>query len=176
MRVGLLSRGRCLLLVSSLASGLGACGGGGASGGGGGGAPIANQPLSGKIDGVPWTFVVGETDAFLSSTQATFFTNLYDVPLDSSCAAGFPSASVRALIFNIPMAVGSYQLSFANDLTATFTYKLNNANNDYQNDIATSGQLDVTALTATTLSGAARITINANDSVEGQFQVSICAQ
>lgn len=172
MRVGLLSSGRCLLLISCLASGLGACGGGGASGGAG--APIASQPLSGKIDGVPWTFVVGETDAFLSSTSTTFFTNLYDVPLDSPCAAGFPSASARALIFNIPMAVGSYQLSFANDLTATFTYK--DATGTYQNDIAISGQLDVVALTATTISGAARISIDANDSVEGQFQVSICAQ
>jgi hypothetical protein len=153
------------------------CGGGadGAGGAGGGGAPIASQPLSGKIDGVPWTFLVGETDAFLSSSDPTFFTNLYDTPLDVPCVGGIPSASERALIINIPKAVGSYTLSFTTGgLTATFTYKQNDPNNDYQNDIATSGRLDVTALTATTLTGDARITFDADNFVEGQFQVAIC--
>src|ERR1700690_3621204 len=110
------------VVVSSLlglAAVLDGCGGGGADAGGG--APISSQPLSGKIDGVPWTFLVGETDFFLSSSDPTFFTNLYDTPLDAPCAGGIPSPSERALIFNIPKAVGSYTLSFTTGgLTATF--------------------------------------------------------
>jgi hypothetical protein len=156
-RLGALS----LLLLVPLA-----CGGGS----GGGGATISDQPMTGKINGMAWTLMVAETDSFLSTDK--FFANLYNVPIASPCNGGFPTGSTLSMILNVPKAVGSYNLGFAQNLTATFV--IDDGVNPVQNNIALQGTIEVTALTATTITGGANITYNASNTVDGTFTINIC--
>ena len=154
------------VLFATAVVGLAACGGddGGAPG------TIATQPLAGMIDGQPWSFVAGKTDAFLSETGDKFFATLFDKPFASSpCDEFEPQDATHSLILNIPKAVGRYALSLS--LNQTFSYPKGNST---QNDIATSGTLEVTELTATSLSGGVKMAYGSRDSVEGQFMITVC--
>jgi hypothetical protein len=155
---------RAVLFATAIA-GLPACGGDGD------GAPgmIAAVPLAGTIDGQPWTFVAGQTDAFLSDGD-TFFATLFDKPFAAPCDELQPQGATHSLILNIPKAVGRYALSLR--LNQTFSYPKGGST---QNDIATSGTLEVIELTATSLSGGVKMSTGARNSVEGQFMITICA-
>jgi len=144
---------------------LAACGGGSSGGAGG---PIADHVLSGQVGGKSWSFVAGETDAFLSTDH--YFTDLYDMPVDARCAGASPTGSTRQMILNIPKVVGEYPLSLA--LNATFSY--DDGTGTYQNKIATQGLLEVKVLSSTELQGAARVHFDDGNSVEGTFVVEIC--
>ena len=157
-------------LVAALAVGLGACGGTAAGGTVGG--LVSSQSLAGTIDGKPWTFVAGETNHFLSQSSTNFFASLYEQAIDSPCLGTDPQGTTRLLILNIPMAVGHYALSL--DLNQTFSY--DDGTGTYQNDVATSGVLDVTTLTASSLQGGVKMAYDAQNSVDGQFELGICAQ
>ena len=148
---------------------LGGCGDG--SGGGGAGGSVSSQPLAGTINGKPWTFVAGQTDAFLSKSSDTYFADLYDQALDTACGSP-PSGANRQLILNIPKTVGHYTLSL--NLNQTFSY--NDDKGDAQNDIAVSGQLDVTSITATKIQGGVNMAQGSGNSVNGQFEITICDQ
>jgi hypothetical protein len=156
-------------LVAALAMGLGACGGAATDGAVGG--SVSSQPLAGTIDGKPWTFVAGQTDHFLSQSGSNFFASLYDQAIDSPCA-GEPPGTTRRLLLSVPMAVGHYALSL--DLNQTFSY--DDSTGTPQNDIAISGVLDVTTLTASALQGGIKMAYDANNSVDGQFVLGVCAQ
>jgi hypothetical protein len=122
------------------------------------------------IDGQPWTFVAGQTDAFLSEGDDTFFATLFDKPFTSPCDEFQPQDATHSLILNIPKAVGRYAISLK--LNQTFSYPKGAS---IQNDIATSGTLEVTELTATSLSGGVKMAYGSRDSVEGQFTITVCA-
>jgi hypothetical protein len=151
--------GRVLgVLVLAMA---GACGG---SGGGGGG-PIATGTLAGKIGGQSWTLVSGETDFFLSSQQADFFTTLYTETVATCTGAGFQVAS-NQLIVQIPMTPGDYSrgVTFVVDPQGTVQ------------NLITNGHVVVDQVTATTVSGGISAGYDANNNVSGQFQATICTQ
>jgi hypothetical protein len=148
--------------VVAFAVGLGACGGDG----GPGGSSVSTATLSGMINSVPWTFVAGQTDSFLSSNSDTFFANLFDMPFADPCNELRPAGVTRSIILNIPKKVGHYSLSLA--LNQTFSYDPD------QNDIATSGELDVNTLTATSIQGGVKMAFEGKDSVDGQFEIAIC--
>ena len=153
-----------MALLAVLSGGLAACGGGEPF-------AISNQPLGGKINGTPWAFVAGQTDSLLSGGSSdTFFANLFDQALTSPCVAGQPPDSTRRLILNIPKAVGRYAIS--PDLNQTFSY--DDGTGTVQNDIATSGNLEVTELTATSLTGGVKMAFGSNDVVDGQFELTVC--
>jgi hypothetical protein len=130
----------------------------------GGSTTISSQPLAGKIGGQPWTFVQGETDSFLSTTSQ-YWVNAY--PVSFSACTDYFSSTANALLMSIPTAIGNYRLSF--NLNQTFYVA---ATND--NLVATSGELDITDITATTITGGAKFAYNADNSVDGQFQIAIC--
>ena len=65
------------------------------------------------------------------------------------------------------MTVGNYPLSL--QFNQTFYIA---AGND--NLAATSGEIDITDISATTITGGAKFAYNADNSVDGQFAVSIC--
>jgi hypothetical protein len=157
-------------LVAALATSLVACGGGTTDGNGS--SSVSSQPLAGMIDGQPWTFIAGQTDHFLSK-PTTFFATLYDQPIPTACTPGDPPGAARSLILNIPAKVGEYPMSLA--FNQTFVYSTG-VNNGFQNDIATTGLLEVTSLTTTTVQGGVKMALGTNDSVDGQFEISICAQ
>jgi hypothetical protein len=150
-RVGLL----CLGLVA-LAGGCGSSNGGSTT--------ISSQPLSGKLGGQPWTLGTGQTNSSFSTTTqygvdayATTFT-----PCTDSAPTGSDEVSM-----NLPMAVGHYAVSFS--LNQTFYVA---ATGD--NFVATSGEIDITDISATTITGGANFAYNADNSVDGQFQITIC--
>ena len=65
--------------------------------------------------------------------------------------------------------MGRYALSLS--LNQTFSYPKGTS---IQNDIATSGTLEVTELTATSLSGGVKMAYGSRNSVEGHSQYTIC--
>jgi hypothetical protein len=131
---------------------------------------ISGAPLTGKIDNQPWTFVAGQTDAFLSSTGDQYFANLFDMPFSAPCAALQPQGATRSIILNLPKTAGHYSLSL--QLNQTFSY--DDGTGTSQNDIATIGALDVTEISATTIRGGVRMAYGAKDAVDGQFEITIC--
>jgi hypothetical protein len=149
--------------VGVLCLGLAALAGG--CGSSGGSTTISSQPLSGKIGGQPWTFITGETDSF----QLT--ANQYSVDAyaeNFTPCTGDASLTADALFLNFPMAVGSYAVTL--QLNQTFYIA---ATSD--NLIATSGEIEITDINATTITGRAKFAYDANNSVDGQFQATIRA-
>jgi hypothetical protein len=132
--------------------------------GSGGGAPISSQVLAGKIGGQAWTFVQGETDAFLSDGN-TFWVNLYASAF-SACESFAAPIDENQILIQIPRTGGSYDLSLAQN--ATFYLPPGD------NYVATRGHVQIDAITPTAITGGARITYDGDNTVEGQFQASIC--
>ena len=140
-------------------------GGGGGSGGNGGGTTISTQTLAGKIGGQAWTFATGETNAALSTTDA-FWVDLYAATFDTCVAFGAPS-DADEVIMMMPKAPGSYPVSLSRNATLYVA-------STSDNWVATRGLLVIDSVTATTISGGMHITYNADNTVDGQFQASIC--
>ncbi len=132
--------------------------------GGSGSTAISSGPLSGKIGGQPWTFMSAETNSGLS-TASQYWVEAYAESF-TPCS-GTASLTANGLILSVPTAVGNYAVSF--NLTQTFFIA---ATND--NLAATSGELDITAISATTITGGASFAYDADNSVNGQFEASIC--
>jgi hypothetical protein len=136
----------------------------GGCGSGGGSTAISSQPLSGKIGGQPWTFATGETDSFLT-TDSQYTVHAYAETF--TACTGSASVTANQVILSFPTAVGSYAVSL--DLNQTFYVGVGN-----ENFIATSGEIVISAITATTITGGASFAYDANNSVNGQFTVTIC--
>jgi hypothetical protein len=154
--LGIQVRMLCLGLLAALAVGCGSSDGGSTV--------ISSEPLAGKIGGQPWTFVTGQTDSFLSSSSK-YWVDAYAESF-TPCS-GSASFTADEIIMNLPRAVGNYKLSIS--LNQTFYVA---ATND--NLIATSGEIDITDISATTITGGANFAYNADNSVDGQFQITIC--
>jgi hypothetical protein len=129
---------------------------------------IASTPLSGKINGKEWTFQSGQTDAFLSDGDPNFWTALYAETFPA--CEGIPDHQEPELILNIPRQAGTYRLSLA--LNATFAFE---RGTESENLVATKGKLVVDEVTSTQIRAGAFVEYDANNSVNGQFQVSVCA-
>jgi hypothetical protein len=155
--LGLAIQVRVLCLgLAGLAAGCGSSGGGSTV--------ISTQPLAGKIGGQPWTFMTGETDSSLS-TASEYWVDAYAESF-TPCT-GSSSTGGNRIIMSLPMTIGNYPLSL--QFNQTFYIA---AGND--NLAATSGEIDITDISATTITGGAKFAYNADNSVDGQFAVSIC--
>ncbi len=128
--------------------------------------PIAEQNLTGLINGEAWDFAAGHTNAFLSEGEDTFFASLYADPFE---ACGFGEPDGPHLILAIPKEPGERTLS----LGLNMTFVLDNEDND--NLVGTRGKIRVDEVTATTVTGAIRARFDADNEVEGEFSVTICA-
>ncbi len=150
IQVGLLGLGLAALAVG--------CGSGGGS------TIISSDPLSGKLGGQPWTLGTGQTNSDLSTTSQ-YWVDAYAESF-TPCTGSAPTSADK-IIMNLPMAIGNYPLSLK--FNQTFFVA---ANND--NYVATSGEIDITDISATTITGGARFAYNADNSIDGQFQIAIC--
>ncbi len=130
----------------------------------GGSATISSQPLSGKIGGQPWTLATAASNSTLS-TADQFWVDAYSETF-TPCS-GSASLSADEIILTLPKTVGSYNLSI--NLNETFYIASTS-----DNFVATSGELVISEVTATTISGGANFAYNADNSVDGQFQATIC--
>jgi hypothetical protein len=128
---------------------------------------IAAGTLSGKVGGQSWTFVAGEASSLFADDD-TFFTDLYAEPIPSACQNGPPS-SRNQLIFNLPMQPGDYRLSLG--LTATFVIEDGGTTDNLG---ATRGRLVVEEVTDSTVRGKAHVVFDADNEVDGTFQVARC--
>ena len=140
-------RGRWLVLVG-LAWLLGCGGGGGGS-----------SPLTGWIESHPFTFASG---------QATSMPNGYFIRLfgNDSGSCTIPPTGDSFDLYGVPNAVGIYQLG--PDLTATF--------DDGDSITVMMGQIAITSITATTISGSADVDDGSGTGnvVHGNFHATIC--
>jgi hypothetical protein len=144
---------------------LGAAGCGG-SGGGGGSATIASTTLAGKVGGQAWSLGTGDTESALS-TASTFFGQLY--PDTFTVCTDSYNQNENMILVDVPMATGEYNLSLLNGgPTATFVV------GGSQNNIASGGHLVVDSVTATTVTGGMNVTFDSNNTVDGQFSITIC--
>jgi hypothetical protein len=127
--------------------------------------PIAEQNLTGLIDGEAWDFAAGHTNAFLSEDSDTFFASLYAEEFEA-CAFGEPTGP--HLILSIPKEPGERKLS----LGLNMTFVLDNEDND--NLIGIRGKIRVDEVTATSVTGAIRASFDSDNEVEGEFNVTVC--
>jgi hypothetical protein len=161
--VSIIPNRRVVGVLAALACGLAACGSGG-------GSSVSTKPLAGTINGHPWMFVDGETDFFLSSNPGDhFFAILYDTPVVASCTVGDPPLSKGHIILEIPKMPGVY--------TRGGTFEFPDPTTGRDTDaIATTGTLEVTAISSTEITGGVKMALDAQNSVDGQFTISVCQQ
>lgn len=124
---------------------------------------IADTPLAGTVAGQPWTFVTGETNAFLSDGEPDFFAEMYAGAF-TACSGIAPAGP--HLILSVPKEPGEYE--FGLSLNMTFYA-------DGANLIATEGAIRVDAVTATTITGGVHGVFDGDNEVDGVFTLAICA-
>jgi hypothetical protein len=169
MRTTVLSRG-CRGIFSFCLLVLAGCGdsdsGGSDSGGSNAGAAtISSQPLSGKIGGKAWTFATGQTDAYLSEGEDTYFTELYASTF-AACDTWAPDSSAGTIIVLLPRETGRFSLGMS--MNVTFYVPPGD------NWVATKGSLEITEVTDTTITGGLKASYNSDNTAEGRFTASIC--
>src|SRR5258706_11154613 len=71
--------------------------------------------LTGTVSGQPWTFVAGNTDAFLSQNEANFFAVFY--PKAYTACGSEPTGP--HLIVAIPKVAGDYDMNLSRNMTFT---------------------------------------------------------
>jgi hypothetical protein len=124
---------------------------------------IATTPLSGTVDGMPWTFQVGATNAFLSEGQTDFFGTFHA----SSYMVCVESGSTElSLIASVPRQPGDYDFNLDRNITVVGA--------DNFNRVATEGRIVIDSVTATTVTGGLHATFDKSNEVNGRFQITIC--
>lgn len=138
----------------------GACGGGET----GGGEEISKQGLSGRIAGKAWTFKTGEARTSVADTTQ-FLVSAYGASF-VACTDATPFDTDK-VVLALPKMPGTYAISAS--LSQTFSDAETKAS-----VAATSGALVIESVTATTITGGARFTYDADNAVDGQFAATIC--
>jgi hypothetical protein len=132
--------------------------------GGGGGVEIVDTPLAGTVGGQSWTFVAGDTDAFLSEGEDDYFTSLYG---ETISACGFAQTGTNHLILRVPMVPGEYPFSLSGH---NMTFAI--APSD--NLVTLDGKVVVDAVTATSVTGGIYGRYDSANEVNGRFTATIC--
>ena len=127
--------------------------------------PISSQTLSGKIGGQPWSLVMAQSNASLSDSTK-YFIIMYPTAF-TACQSFAEPSNVNEILVDLPNKPGNYTLGMT--MTATF-YNASTSDNLG----ATRGRIQIDSVTSTTLSGGANFTYNADNTIDGQFQVTIC--
>lgn len=125
---------------------------------------ISSSTLTGQIDGQPWSFRTGHTSAFLSEGENDYFATLYPTAF-TPCGVSEPTGP--HLIVSIPKTPGDYDLGF--DLNMTFVGA------GSSNKVAFDGRLVVDIATPTRVTGGLHGYYDGQNEVNGQFDVTVCA-
>jgi hypothetical protein len=126
-----------------------------------GGEDIATTTLAGQVGGQAWTFVAGNTDAFLSEGEDDFFATLY---AEQFTPCGFEPTGPH-LIIAIPKTPGDYEMSLSRNMTFV-------ADND--NKIAIDGRIVVDTVTADKITGGLVSSYDDGNQVNGMFELTVC--
>ncbi len=146
-----------LLIFASLALCFTAC-----TSSSGGSTDIDTAPLTGMVNGAPWSFVAGETDAFLSQDSDNYFATFY---ASSFTACGFSQPSGPSLIVAVPKVAGDYPMGLMRNMTFVV---------GSDNKVATDGRIVVTNVTATSITGGLVGNLDDSNNVNGQFTLTVC--
>ena len=138
-------------------------------GGGGTDLVIADTPLAGTVAGQPWTFVAGDTDAFLSHDGPDFFANFYSETF-TTCGGFGPDSN--GLIVSVPMTPGEYE--FTNQRNMTFS--VDDGAGGIDNLVTFKGKVRVDEVMATSLKGGLVGRFNGDNEVSGQFTINVCPE
>jgi hypothetical protein len=125
---------------------------------------IDSTPLAGTVDGYAWTFVAGNTDAFISSGQDNFFASMY--PTTYTACSGIEPSGPHLLVA-VPKVAGDYQMNL--DRNMTFVVNDNNL-------VATQGRIVVDSVSATQVTGGMHAIYDGANEVNGQFSLTICSE
>ncbi|CAN5685325.1 hypothetical protein BH11MYX1_BH11MYX1_55290 [soil metagenome] len=128
----------------------------------GGATEIDPGPLTGMVAGQPWSFVAGETDAFLSQDSDNYFATFY---ASSYTACGFTHPSGPSLIVAVPKVAGDYPMGLMRNMTFVV---------GSDNKIATDGRIVVASTTGTLVTGGLVGTLDDSNNVSGQFTLTVC--
>lgn len=127
-------------------------------------ADLEDTPLAGTVGGKAWTFVAGDTDAFLSKDEPDFFASLYPATFT---ACGFAGPAGDHLLLSIPKTPGEYPMSLSRNMTFVV---------GDDNKIAINGTIVVDEVTATSVKGGLVASFDAANEVNGRFEIPICAE
>jgi len=120
--------------------------------------------LSGTVAGTPWTFAMGDTDAFLSEGADDFYATLYPSAF-TPCGTHFDDEPY--LIVSIPKLPGDYQMDFSRNMTF-----VDPSTDD--NMVAIDGRIVVDSVSDTEITGGLHGTYDFDNEVSGQFDLHIC--
>tara|TARA_R110002096_G_scaffold401386_6_gene598319 strand:+ start:59894 stop:60349 length:456 start_codon:yes stop_codon:yes gene_type:complete len=127
---------------------------------------ITDQPLQGQVGGASWSFVTGDTNAFLSDEDG-YFATLFAADYET---CGFSQAAGNSVILSIPTETGDYDLS----LRRNMTFVVDDDDDGPQNLVATDGRIVVDEITATTITGGIHARFDGDNEIDGMFSVSVC--
>jgi hypothetical protein len=125
---------------------------------------IAPTPLAGTVGGQAWTFQAGHTDGFLSKDEPDFFATMFPTTF-TTC--GFSEPSGNHLILSIPKTPGEYPMSLSRNMTFVV---------GSDNKIAVNGMIRVDEVTATAVKGGIVASFDAQNEVNGTFEIPICPE
>jgi len=143
---------------------------------GSGGYEFKNQNAQGTIDGISFSFGEGTAeDSFFNDGELSI--DLFDDSEDiTDICDSFSFGDFVRVFFDVPNAVGVYELSFSlTDAENGRTVTLFNPANTL-NIIATEGAVEILSITDTEVSGRLDVRGGDDDSVNGNFTVTICAE
>ncbi|MDP2343502.1 MAG: hypothetical protein Q8O67_21260 [Deltaproteobacteria bacterium] len=125
---------------------------------------FSEEPLGGEVGGEPWTFVAGDTNAFLSDDESLFSTFS-----QAAFAACVDPVEGPQLISALPLEVGVHKLKLSGP-NVTFSPESG------ENIVAISGAIRIDEVTDTTISGAINAKADGNNEADGVFELTICAE
>lgn len=124
---------------------------------------ISSSNLTGSVAGQPWSFKAGNTSAFLSEGEDDYFATLY--PTAFTPCGQEPSGP--HIIVAIPKSPGDYDMGFDHNMTFV--------GNDSTNKVAFDGRIVVDFATSTHVVGGLHGYYDGANEVNGQFDVTVCA-
>jgi hypothetical protein len=127
--------------------------------------PIASGPLTGQVGGEAWTFVSGRSDSFLSDPDDLWI-DLFD---ESSEGCEPNAASGNSILLITPRKVGEFSLGGL-QANATFFVASSSGGENY----IAEGRLKVLEVTTTTLRGGLDAYYDGGNSINGEFEATIC--
>lgn len=145
---------------------LGCSGGDEGDDGGGNDVAITDAPLSGTVGGEPWTVARAGTDFFLSEGEPDYWTDLYASP-GSACESNSLDDG-NHLILQAPREPGEYPLSLSYNATFVIVGDVTD------NLVATTGRVVIDEVTSSVIRGGAYLRYDADNTVNGRFEITIC--
>ena len=158
-------RNLALILCLSLLAGIISCGGDSED------CPsptFKSQTLQGKISGADWIFETGSAEeSFFDSEKISI--ELTDQSFASPCDEF--SFGGNVILFSVDNAVGVYTVCFNLDATENQTFTLYDGST---NNIITNGGIEITSISASSVSGKLTGSIDDQNFVDGTFTVPFC--